>query len=46
MLLAGLLAGGALLTALVEHRVPGPPTPGGMWPSPDRADPEGKNPGS
>jgi len=46
MLLAGLLAGGALLTTLVEHRVPGPPTPGGMWPSPDRADPEGKNPGS
>ena len=46
MLLAGLLVVGALLTALVEHREPGQPTPGGMWSSPDRADPKGKNPGS
>jgi predicted cupin superfamily sugar epimerase/ribosomal protein S27AE len=46
MLLAGLLAAGALLTALVERREPGQPSPGRMWPSPDRADPKGKNPGS
>lgn len=46
MLLAGLLAAGAVLTALVDQRETGQPAVRPMWPSPDRADPEGKNPGS
>ena len=46
LVLIGLLVAGALLTALVEQRQPGQPAPGRVWPSPDRVDPEGKNPGS